>query len=163
MVAVRGPSTAYDIKRALGHLAHEFWEVPHVLHYRETERLQRLGWLTSVQERSGRRRRVFDITPAGTEALQRWLGEPGATMAIRDEGELKLFFSELTTKRNVVALARSQAADYRRRLAEIDDVAARFGGRRDMAARLAPMDMGRALYTAAAEFWENVAEHPPRR
>ena len=161
-MAVRGPSTPYEIKRALSHLAHEFWEVPHVVHYRETERLERLGWLRSKQERGGRRRRIFEITADGRAALQQWLAGPAATMAVRDEGELKLFFSELTTKRNVVALAKAQAADYRRRLAQFDEVESRFGGRRDMALRLAPMEMGRALYTAAAEFWEGIAENPPR-
>jgi DNA-binding PadR family transcriptional regulator len=106
---------------------------------------------------------VFEITAAGRTALEEWLTQPASTFEIRDEGELKLFFGQLTTKRNVVALARSQAAEYRRRLADLDQVEQRFGNRRDMAMRLAPMGMGRAIYEAAIAFWDGVAANPPRK
>jgi PadR family transcriptional regulator AphA len=163
MVALRGPSTVYDLKRALEHLAGEFWSVPHVQHYRESERLERLGLLTSQQEANGRRRRLFEVTDAGLAALRRWLGEPAPTLALRDEGLLKLFFSELGDDRTVAALARGQVAEYERRLRSLEEVADRFGPRPDIAQRLSPVHFGKAVYEAAIEFWTAAAERPPRR
>jgi len=43
VVALRGPSTPYDLKRALGRVANEFWSVPHTQCYTETERLAGAG------------------------------------------------------------------------------------------------------------------------
>jgi PadR family transcriptional regulator, regulatory protein AphA len=163
MVALRGPTTVYDLKRALDHLAGEFWSVPHVQHYRESERLERLGLLASRQEPDGRRRRVFEITEAGLEAVRRWLGESAPTMALRDEGLLKLFFSELGDERTVAALARDQVAQYERRLNALEEIADRFGPRPDIAPRLSPMQFGEAVYRAAIEFWTAIAERPPQR
>jgi DNA-binding PadR family transcriptional regulator len=163
MVGLRGPSTVYDLKRALEHLAGEFWSVPHVQQYRESERLERLGLLASHQEPDGRRRRLFAITDAGLEALRRWLGEPAPTMTLRDEGLLKLFFSELSDDRTIVALARDQAAKYERRLAELEELTDRFGPRPDIATRLTPIHFGTAVCRAAIEFWTAVAERPPHR
>jgi DNA-binding PadR family transcriptional regulator len=163
MVALRGPSTAYDLKRALEHLAGEFWSVPHVQHYRESDRLERLGLLASHQEPDGRRRRVFEITAAGSEALRRWLCAPAPTLALRDEGLLKLFFSELCDDRTVAALARDQIDVYERRLNALEEIAGRFGPRPDLARRLSPMQFGTAVYRAAIEFWTAIAEDPPQR
>ena len=163
MVALRGPLTIYDLKRALGHLAGEFWTVPHVQHYRESERLERIGLLASRQEAAGRRRRQFEITAAGLAALRSWLGEPAPTLTMRDEGLLKLFFSELTDDRTVAALARDQAAQYQQRLKALEEIADRFKSRPDIGSRLKPIHFGYAVCRAAIEFWTAVAECPPQR
>ena len=161
MVALRGPSSVYDVKRAIEHLTGEFWSVAHVQHYRESERLERLGLLTSRQEPDGRRRRVYEVTEAGLVCLRSWLAQPAATFELRDEGLLKLFFAELGDRRSVAALARQQAAQYEARLAALEALADRFGPRRDLAVRLTPMHFGRALYRAAIDFWSSVAARPP--
>ena len=41
LVALRGPSSPYDLKRALGQLAAEFWAVPPTQVYSEAARLAR--------------------------------------------------------------------------------------------------------------------------
>lgn len=158
MVGLRGPSTAYEIKRALGHLAGEFWAVPHVQHYREAQRLEAAGLLRAAEERTGRRRRTYSLTPSGRQALRRWLADPVAgTMEIRDEGELKLFFAELAPPGAVAALAEAQAEAYRRRLRALAQLEARFAEDPSRAPRLGPARMGRAVYRAALRFWEGVA------
>ena len=161
MAALRGPSTVYDLKRAIEHLTGEFWSVAHVQHYRESERLERLGLVTSHQEPEGRRRRVYEVTDAGLASLRSWLAEPTATFELRDEGLLKLFFSELGECESVAALARQQAARYEARLAALEALAERFEPRPDLAVRLTPMRFGRALYRAAIDFWSSVAARPP--
>jgi DNA-binding PadR family transcriptional regulator len=157
MVALRGPSTAYDLKRAFAHLGDQFWSVPHVVHYREAARLEEAGLLGSRQEDGGRRRRTYDVTAAGRRVLARWLDEPARSMEIRDEGELKLLFGELAGPGSLRRLAEDQAEQYRHRLAVLDELERQFADRPNLAPRLAPVAMGRGLFAAARDFWEGMA------
>jgi hypothetical protein len=75
-------------------------------------------------------------------------------MQVFDVAQLKLFLSELARPSDVVALAEAQARVYRRRLAELEAVAARFA---DRPARMQSVPFGRRLYQMAEEFWETVA------
>lgn len=163
MVALRGPSTPYEIKRAVGRSVGRFWPFPHSQFYDEPARLAAAGLLSEERETEGRRRRTYTITERGLDALRAWLREPTAElMEIRDIGELKLFFSELVTVEDVVALARAQEQAYRRMVAELEALAARFTDRPDLAPRMAPLALGLAVYRAALDFWRRVAEHPSR-
>jgi len=161
LIALRGPSTAYDVKRALTRLAGEYWSTPHTQVYRECARLAAAGLLDEQVEESGRRRRVYKLTAAGRDTVTAWVREPtDASMAIRDVASLKLFAAELSTPEDVRALAERQVADYRRRLAILDDVEARFEDRRDLALRLRNVAMGRAVYEGALAFWQGVVADP---
>lgn len=161
LIALRGPSTAYEVKRALGRIADEFWPVPHVTPYRVTAELERLGMLTAEQERGGRRRRVYSLTEEGRSALNAWLSEPTSeTMAIRDPGQLQLLFGELTDSAAIAELARAQIRVYEARLATLDETEAWLVGDAVRAARLGPLRLGRAVYSAAFSFWSSVAEAP---
>jgi PadR family transcriptional regulator AphA len=161
LIALRGPSTAYDVKRALARLAGEYWSAPHTQVYRECARLAAAGLLDEQSEEGGRRRRVYELTEAGREAVTAWVRDPNASsMEIRDVAALKLFAAELSTPADVRALAERQAADYRSRLATLDETEARFGDRPELAPRLRNIGMGRAVYEAALAFWEGVAADP---
>src|SRR5207237_158749 len=119
MVAVRGPSTPYELKRSVARSVGHFWPFPYAQFYAEPARLTAAGLLAESQEQTGRRRRMYTITAAGHEALRAWLREPTTElMEIRDLAELKLFFSELVGEAEIVALARSQERLYREQLAE---------------------------------------------
>jgi PadR family transcriptional regulator AphA len=161
VVALRGPSTAYDVKRALIRLAGEYWSAPHTQVYRECARLAAAGLLAEEAEETGRRRRLYDLTDAGREAVTGWLREPtDESMEIRDVASLKLLAAELSTPDDVRALAERQVASYRRRLAVLDEVEERFGDRPEVAPRLRSVAMGRGIYEAALAFWDGVAADP---
>ena len=163
LIALRGPSTAYDVKRGLEYLAQEFWSVPHTQVYRECSRLAEAGLLDERQEGEGRRRRVYSLTEAGREEVTRWVRTPTAdSIQVRDIANVKLLASELSTPADVRALAEAQAADYRRRLQLLDDVEQRYADRPELASRMRSIRMGRAVYEAARDFWADVAEHPDR-
>ena len=150
LIALRGPSTAYEVKRALGRIADEFWPVPHVTPYRVTAELERLGLLTAEQEQGGRRRRVYSLTDEGRSALGAWLSEPTSeTMTIRDPGQLHLLFAELADPAAIAELARAQIRVYEARLAALDETEARLADDPVRAARLGPLRLGRAVYSAA--------------
>ena len=161
IVAVRGPSTSYDLKRFVQLSIGHFWPFPHTQLYAEPARLAEAGLLEETREESGRRRRFYAITDAGRELLGEWLAEPVTTpMEYRDLGLLKLFFAELSGPEQVRALAIQQADAQRRQLAEYHAIQERFAGRRDLAHRLRSLDLGTRMARAAAEFWEDVANEP---
>jgi PadR family transcriptional regulator AphA len=160
-IALRGPSTAYELKRALARITSEFWSVPHVTPYRATKALERAGMLTAKQERSGRRRRVYSLTDEGRSALREWLSEPTSeTMAIRDPGQLRLLFAELADPEAIAELAQAQARVYEARLAALKGTEERLADDPVRAPRLGPLQLGEAVYSAGLSFWTSVAEAP---
>jgi DNA-binding PadR family transcriptional regulator len=162
LVALRGPSSPYDLKRALGRLASQFWAVPHTQVYAETARLADEGLLSVEAEADGRRRRTYALTRLGRERLDAWLADPVAGgIEIRDEAELKLLGTELSDREHVLALAEHQVAMYRNRLAELEGIAAEATRRPERSLRYLGVPLGRAVFTAALEFWESVVADPP--
>jgi PadR family transcriptional regulator, regulatory protein AphA len=162
MVALRGPSTPYELKRAVRRSVGRFWPFPHAQLYAEPDRLARAGLLEERREEGGRRRKTYAITRDGGEVLRAWLREPVTTpMEVRDPGELQLFFSELVDTEDVVALAETMAAVHRARLAELEAIEARFGADPTRARRMAPLRLGMAVYRAAVDFWDEIAAKPP--
>src|SRR4029077_327216 len=92
LLELLGPATPYDLKQALEQSIENFWPVPHTTFYAEPARLARGGLLTVRQEQSGRRRKLYELTELGREALRAWTGSPDVTPPqLRDEGVLKIF------------------------------------------------------------------------
>jgi DNA-binding PadR family transcriptional regulator len=161
IVALRGASTPYDLKRFVERSIGYFWPFPHTQLYTEPERLAAAGLLDETREDGGRRRRHYTITPAGRARLEAWLAEPAtAPTEYRDVGVLKLFFSELATRDDVEALARTQAAAQRDVLAVYEGLVDRFGDRPEYAARVRSVEMGIRFTRAAIDFWDEVAAEP---
>ena len=155
MIALRGPSTSYDLKRAVSHSVGFFWYFPHAQLYSEPQRLVELGLLGVESEESGRRRRTFSITDAGRAALKRWLAEPTEEhFEMRNVAELKLFFSETGEPGNVIALAHQQRRQHEQRLAEYRAIQERFGDNPDVASRMITLQLGTQIELATLRFWD---------
>ena len=163
MIAMRGPSTPYDLKRFVQLTVANFWPFPHTQLYAEPQRLAEAGLLEETREESGRRRRHYMITETGRRRLAEWLSEPVATPTeYRDLGLLKLFFAELAEPDDVLALAREQATAQRAQLAHYEALLGRYGGRPELASRVLPAELGAHVARAAAEFWEDLVEREAR-
>lgn len=161
LIGLRGPSTPYDLKRAVGRSVGYFWPFPHSQLYDEPERLVGAGLLAVDQEPGGRRRKIYSITDAGRGAVRQWLAEPvGEAFQLRNPAELKLFFAELGEPGNVSELAREQVRLHEERLAELDAIDERFtdSAARDLGHRLVPLELGRELERTALRFWRKVAD-----
>jgi len=157
-IALRGPSTSYDLKRYVEVTLGHFWSFAHSQLYSEPERLARAGLLSEDREQDGRRRRTYTITPAGREALDAWLAEPSPdTAEIRDPGLLKLFFSELASEDEFHALVREQAAVHRSLLARYESLWQRYGERPEYARRMLPLRWGLRMERGLLAFWEELA------
>lgn len=161
-IAVRGPSTSYDLKRFVEVTLGHFWSFPHSQLYAEPERLARAGLLSEDREEGGRRRRTYAITPDGRAAVDAWLHEPvTAQVELRHPGLLKLFFSELADDDAFRAIVREQAAVHRATLARYEWLERRYGDRPEYARRMLTLNAGFAMERALIAFWDEVAEETP--
>jgi PadR family transcriptional regulator AphA len=157
LIALRGPSASYDLKRAVGRSVGYFWPFPHTQLYDEPRRLVEAGLLTTTSDDHGRRRRTYSLTPRGLEVLREWLNDSDARVfQVRDEGELKLFFSELADDGAVEKLAAEQARFHEARLNELQAMLDRYAGIDDLAKRLAPLLLGLRVERAYLDFWREV-------
>lgn len=165
---MRGASTSYDLKRAIGHSVGYFWHFPHAQLYSEPKRLEQLGLLAVNEEDSGRRRKTYTITDEGHRALRSWLAEPtDQHFEMRDVAEIKLFFNELADPEDVVRLARDQVKQHEQRIAEYEEMKQRFGGDPDVANRMITLELGLEMEHAALRFWtwldQQSRETPPQK
>jgi DNA-binding PadR family transcriptional regulator len=159
LIGLRGPSTSYDLKRAIARSVGYFWHFPHAQLYSEPRRLAVGGLLEVTAEESGRRRQTFSLTDLGEQRLREWLSEPSTDpMQIRDVAELKLFLAELSTPEDTLALAREQVAQHEARIATYDSIMERYSELDPVAARLVPVRLGLKIEHAAHEFWRELVE-----
>lgn len=157
LIALRGPSASYDLKRAVGRSVGYFWPFPHTQLYDEPMRLAEDGLLTTASDDQGRRRRTYSLTPRGLEVLRDWLADADAgVFQVRDEGELKLFFSELADDGAVRKLAGSQARFHEARLDVLQTMLERYASFDDLTNRLAPLLLGVRVERIYVEFWQEV-------
>ncbi|MHB8233516.1 MAG: PadR family transcriptional regulator [Solirubrobacteraceae bacterium] len=98
-----GKCTGYDIKTFVDRTTRYFWAASYGQIYPELKQLERRGLVRGRAEPSGgRARTVYELTEAGESALKAWLGsgeEP--PYELRDEGMLKLFFSDSLPEQRV--------------------------------------------------------------
>ncbi len=159
MIALRGPSTPYDLKRAVGRSVGYFWHFPHAQLYAEPDRLTGMSLLARTVEDTGRRRKTYSITQAGRRSLRDWLASPtDEHFQMRDVAELKLFFNEIGEPGTVPALAAEQIRRHRRRIAVYQDIVERFGSDRGAEPRLVTLELGLEMEYAALRFWTAVAD-----
>jgi DNA-binding PadR family transcriptional regulator len=162
LIAYRGPSTPYQLKRAVSRSVGYFWPFPHTQLYEEPDRLTRAGLLAEEREESGRRRRTYSITAAGKQALQAWLCEPTtSTVGLRDLASLKIFFSEFMSTEDLAAMAREQVRLYEENLVEYAAIEARYANRPELGRRMASLDLGIRIARVTRDFWQEIAANPP--
>ena len=105
-----GVPTGYDIKKVIDSSTRFFWTASFGQIYPELKRLQKDGLVRSREEPRGKvKRTVYELTPKGEEALREWLTDSEEVLfEIRDESLLRLFFSDLLSKDEVLANVRMQ-------------------------------------------------------
>ena len=150
----RRERTPYELKTSVAEGVGNMWSLQHTQLYAEPERLAASGYLTVTQEETGRRRKLYQITDAGREALGAWLAAPPTDELpeIRDIHLLKVFFGA-----DPLPIARRQARAHEAKLAEYQELtdclekALEFG--QAMALRA-----GIAHERKMIQFWLDVAE-----
>lgn len=93
------PASGYDIKQELAHTSKWYWTETNAQIYPILKRMEEQGCLTSsVDASSGaRKRRIYRITPQGSEKLTDWLMQPIQATTHREEFFLKFTFGQHLT------------------------------------------------------------------
>jgi len=108
-----GPRTGYDVKRVTDYSTRYFWRASYGQIYPELRGLEAAGLVRAREEPHGRRkRRVYELTAAGEQAVSSWLGGTFERYDLRDEGLLKLFFGELLSEEALRELVRRRREWY---------------------------------------------------
>jgi PadR family transcriptional regulator AphA len=133
-----GRKTGYEIKQLVDVSARFFWSASYGQIYPELKRLEAEGLIRGEDAATnGRARRAYELTAAGEEALDGWLRSGAApVLEMRDEGLLKLFFSDGMTGAEKAALIHSMRERHDEVVASLesieDDAAAKGGGPYDV-------------------------------
>jgi DNA-binding PadR family transcriptional regulator len=107
-----GDATPYALKQRIEASVGNLWSVPHSQLYAEPARLAAAGYLSERQEKGGRRRKTYAITPRGRQALHGWRDTPTEVLPeLRDLSLLKIFFGG-----DPKVLGPAQAAAHRAKL-----------------------------------------------
>jgi DNA-binding PadR family transcriptional regulator len=124
-----GNQTGYDIKQVVDKATRHFWAASYGQIYPELRRLEAHGLIESErQPRGGRARTVYHLTPAGESALADWIEPtPDPTFEVRDEGMLRLFFSDFGTPEQRIENLRAMRDVHRRTLAQLEGLEDRMG------------------------------------
>ena len=116
-----GMDTGYDIKQLVDKSTRHFWAASYGQIYPELRRLEQQGLIQGRSEPTGgRERKVYELTEAGREALRDWLGSTDELVyELRDEGLLKMFFSDLAPERRL-DIVRAIRGRMERKLAQLE-------------------------------------------
>jgi DNA-binding PadR family transcriptional regulator len=111
-----GRRTGYEIKSLVDVSTRFFWAASYGQIYPELARLEEAGLIEGERDSSdGRRRRAYELTPAGEEELDRWLtSDAPLHLELRHEGVLKLFFSDALPPAEQLAQLRRLRAEHER-------------------------------------------------
>lgn len=116
LVRYFGRTTPYDLKRLIAETLDNFWPVPHTTFYTEPARLAAAGYLSEEQEPAGRRRKFYELTDRGRDALEAWVADPATSPPqLHDEASLKIFLGG-----DGVAIMRPRADWHRAKLTELE-------------------------------------------
>ncbi len=115
-----GKTSGYDIKQLVDHSTRHFWAASYGQIYPELRRLEDQGLVAGREEPTGGRpRRVYELTDTGWTALRAWLRSDREPLyELRDEGMLKLFFSDALPERRLANI-RAMRERHDRKLAQL--------------------------------------------
>jgi DNA-binding PadR family transcriptional regulator len=123
-----GNRTGYEIKQVVDRSTRHFWAASYGQIYPELRRLENQGLVRGRQEPSGERTRIaYELTDAGAAALDEWLASDEEPLyELRDEGMLKLFFSD-SLPDGRVRNVRAMRERHRRKLAALEALLPKAG------------------------------------
>lgn len=110
-IIAKEPRSGYEIKAFVDKSTRFFWAASYGQIYPELRRLQKQGLIAGTDSSTGgRKRTVYELTPAGRRALKEWHREEPTVYETRDEGLLKLFLADAVDPERSAEIARQRAA-----------------------------------------------------
>ncbi|WP_149182129.1 PadR family transcriptional regulator [Streptomyces sp. TRM49041] len=121
----KGPAHGYELKQSLEKLLGTAYPEPNIGQiYVTLGRLEKAGLIegTDVAQSTRPNKRIYQLTPAGRDAVASWLKEPAEEPRLRDEFFLKLALAPDTEKR--IALINMQRRHYLNTMRDLSKLAA---------------------------------------
>ena len=109
------PAHGYELKLALEQIFGQAYPSPNIGQiYVTLKRLEQDGLVRSedVEQTTRPNKRVYELTPAGREALRAWVGEPSDGPRVRDEFFIKLILAPMAGLADRMELMNSQRRHY---------------------------------------------------
>lgn len=116
-----GKTTGYEIKTTFEHSVGYCWNAGASQIYLTLKTLEKRGWIvgeTVIQEGKPNKK-VYRLTDAGREQLERWVAEPVRDRFVKDEYLVKLFFANFADDRQALAQLRAYMRSQERQLQEM--------------------------------------------
>ena len=160
-----GRRSGYEIKQAVELSIRFFWTISPAQIYPSLEKLERAGLLRGRDQPQGRRRRrLYELTAAGSEALAQWLHstEP-IPFELRDTGMVKLFFADALTPSEAAALLTAVRQRSEERLALLRAIQPEADAAERQGNRYPPLtlDLGIAFHQAIIDVCERFERRSP--
>ncbi len=120
--------SGYDLMGWMREPVGFFWQARHSQIYPELARLEEEGMVTHrlVEQSARPDKKVFRITDAGMEVLEKWIIEPPTPRPARDEMVLKAYSIWLADPQTAVALFREQEHEHENQLRRYEEIEARM-------------------------------------
>jgi DNA-binding PadR family transcriptional regulator len=112
--------TTYELAKQVKRSLSWFWPRAERKLYDEPKALAAAGLATAEKQYTGQRAgTLYEITPAGREALRRWLDEPPAPPTTEFEAMLKVFFADAGSLDQLMRILDAVAATATERLSRL--------------------------------------------
>ena len=162
------PMSGYDLKKFFDDSINHFWSTTQSHIYRALGQMETRGWIThEIFEQDGRpNRKVYSITPLGSQHLHTWLTTPLPLDDLREAWLIQIFFAHNLSNPEIEGLltARLEAVKEKLRSLQVDaqeaiDRNARnIGIARARALWQMTLDYGIAAYKAEITWLEEAIE-----
>jgi DNA-binding PadR family transcriptional regulator len=158
MIAL-GRQTGYDIKQLVDKSTRHFWSASYGQIYPELRRLEEQGLIEGQSEpRGGRARTVYTLTQAGHAALGEWLEpERDPPFEVRDEGMLRLFFSDMGTPEQRLRNLRAMRETHQRTIDQLEALRTATDGHEIPPGPSLTLELGLGLHQWVVD-WCNATE-----
>lgn len=150
------PKSGYDLSQFFAASMANVWPAQHSQIYPELTRLAAEGLITQTGGEGPRRRKTYQTTPAGIEALRSWLRDSRPDYSVRYEALLRVFCLWVLPTDEALAHIACDRAEYVRHLDYILGILARRDWAADPAARASriAIEFGRRFYLMQIEWMD---------
>lgn len=161
------PFTGYDLKKAFDSSVRHFWPADQSQIYRTLTDLTNRGWaeMQVVEQIERPDRKVYNITPAGREALRRWLLEPQPRRENRNALMVQIFFAGQLSDAEALPIFERVAEQIRASLSIYDaisqrqDLATEYSdSQREFFFWMVTLDAGRVTAQANLDLVESIIQ-----
>ena len=159
-----GRRSGYAMSRAAKEATRHFWATSDGQIYPQLKKLSDDGYIEGEREqRGGRERVIYSLTPKGREALDEWLNSgQKAHFELRDEGLLRLFFAEELSVDQLRAQIAIQQRRHRRAIEHLEELRPKAG---DLACAHLTLRYGLDLHAFSIDWYDRLdaalADRPP--